>query len=289
MLGWSSSTFEIYENTFKNFGGSVNMAPELLKHFMRCNFSTFEFWHYSLNGIVKAAYFTANKSSVGLNIWNDYPVSYDEIIFPIEQNVKVFLPTKTSRLSNCLRNNVINSLFYRRKRKVCLIKNTFSGKTIKKRNRELNNLLESGGVFYCLKDITPKEIAQLYVHLFNKRFYGSIKCYNEDKIVNLLTNIPNMISGHVLFYKNNPCAIDLALKAESDKNIYVDIPNGGYDPFFSDLSPGSMLMWKNIIEFQKMSQMNNKEMIISIGCNDKRWEYKSLWAFEHNIGKVIAI
>ena len=263
------------------------MAPELLKYFMRVNFSTFEFWHYSLNGIVKAAYFTSNKSTIGLNIWNDYPISYDEIVFPIDRDIKVLLPERTSQLSNCLRNNIINSLFYKRKRKVCLIKKEFSGKTVKKRNCELNNLLESGGEFYCLKDIPPKEIAQLYVYLFNKRFNGSIKCYNKGEIVNLLSNIPNMISGHVLFYKNNPCAIDLALKSESDKNIYIDIPNGGYDPLFADLSPGSMLMWKNIVEFQKMSQKHNKEMIISIGCNDKRWGYKSLWALEHNIGKVM--
>nr|WP_267285217.1 hypothetical protein [Raoultella planticola] len=61
-----------------------------------------------------------------------------------------------------------SAFFYRTKRSICRVKTSFSGKTIKKRNGELGSLWAWGGM-YRLSDMSPKDIASLYVRLFKLR------------------------------------------------------------------------------------------------------------------------
>jgi len=94
-----------------------------------------------------------------------------------------------------------------------------------------------------------------------------------------------MIFGHVLFIDDKPCAIDLILYGESDNAVYFDVPNGGVDTRFSNLSPGSVIMWKNIQSAREFCYQKNKPMRFSIGALDERWTYKLRWADAHFTGK----
>lgn len=146
-----------------------------------------------------------------------------------------------------------------------------------------------GGVCYRLSDMSPKEIARLYVRLFKLRFAESVRCYEEGKIEEFLSDVPHLIFGNVLFYSNTPCAIDLVLSADSDSMIYFDVPNGAFDTKYSEFSPGSILMWANILDARNMCAIQKKEMIFSIGLYDKECEYKLRWADKERTGKVIAL
>ncbi|WP_417648763.1 GNAT family N-acetyltransferase, partial [Enterobacter hormaechei] len=160
---------------------------------------------------------------------------------------------KTNRLSSDNRANIINSAFiYRTKRQVCRVKDSFSAKTTKKRNSELRKFLSQGGESYRLADISAGEIAQLYVHLFKLRFADRVRCYDRQKIFELLSSVRHMIFGNVMFFAGVPCAIDLVLAASSENMIYFDVPNGGVDPQFSQYSPGSLLMWSNISDARRI-------------------------------------
>ncbi|EOL8942424.1 Mig-14 family protein [Cronobacter dublinensis] len=292
LAGWEPSDFHIYKETYRQYGGSVNTHPDAVEFFMQHKDMRFTFWHFfnvALNKIT-AAYFTVNDQDFDLNVWREYPLSYDEVMMPIAENARVLLPIKTNRLSLRHRNSVLNSSFlFRTKRKVCLVKDQFSTKTIKKRNSELRKFLASGGESHQLSALEVGDIADFYIYLFNKRFSDTVRCYGKLNLIEMLTPLKHMIAGSLFFYKGAPCAIDMVLKAESDNLIYFDVPNGGLDPVFNPLSPGSLLMWNNINEARSLCHSGNKAMIFCIGLYDKNWDYKLRWANAQRTGKTLVI
>ncbi|HBQ1261844.1 TPA: Mig-14 family protein [Klebsiella pneumoniae] len=286
--GWKPCSYDVYAETYQRFGGSVNMHPDIVEFFMRKGQRGFSFWQYCKNGDVVAAYFIVDNKEVGLNVWREFPVSFDEVMLPVSADQKIWLPDKTNRLSSRHRDTILNSaFFYRTKRSICQVKTSFSGKTIKKRNGELRKFMGMGGECYRLSDMSPKDIASLYVRLFKLRFGDSVRCYEEEKIEELISAVPHLIFGNVLFYADTPCAIDLVLSANSDNMVYFDVPNGGVDPKYSAFSPGSMLMWANISDARDLCTTQDKEMVFSIGLYEKDWEYKLRWADTAKTGKVI--
>lgn len=288
LMGWECSDIDTYAEVFREYGGCVNTSPDVVKFFMRHSKLKFRFWHYRHEHGIMAAYFLVEDKGLGLNVWRDYPISFDEIIIPISPQQKLWLPDRTNRLSSTLKSNIINASFaFREKRKICLIKEEFSTKTIKKRNGEMNKFLRSGGQIFPLSELSPREIAELYVRLFKLRFTNTVSCYDVDKMTTLLSEINHMVHGNLLFFNGLPCSIDLMLVAESKKNLYFDVPNGGLDPQFSYLSPGSMVMWANICDARRLSQQKGKKMTFSIGSYEKNWDYKLRWANAIPTGKVL--
>ncbi|WP_318371628.1 GNAT family N-acetyltransferase [Enterobacter sp.] len=289
LLGWKKSDFTIYEEVFHKYGGSVNAHPDVVRFFLKNKTLTFRFWHCVRHGEVIAAYFDTNGKHVGLNVWRDYPISYDEIVLPVASEEKIFLPHKSNRISSHQRGNIKNSFFlFRTKRQVCLAKQSHSVKTTKKRNSEMRRFLSSGGESVKLAEMTACEIAKLYVYLFKLRFGDRVKCYSANNIEELLSEIPHMVFGNALFYKGSPCAMDLVLFGGNDKFLYFDVPNGGLDPAIEEFSPGSLLMWQNISDARAICEAGNQKMLFSIGLYKSDWNYKLLWADALPTGKSLA-
>lgn len=288
LMGWEHSDFDTYKEVFQEYGGSINTNPDVVEFFMRHSTLKFRFWHYRQDHCITAAFFLVDDKTLGLNVWRDYPISFDEIIIPVAPQQKVWLPNRTNRLSSALKRNVVNASFlFREKRKICLVKENFSAKTIKKRKGELKKFLSTGGQIYRLADLSPREIAELYVRLFKLRFTDTVSCYDVDKMTTLLSEINHMVYGNVLFFNGLPCSIDLMLAASSKQSLYFDVPNGGLDPQFSHLSPGSMVMWANICDARRLSQQQEKKMTFSIGSYEKNWDYKLRWANTIRTGNVL--
>ena len=288
LCGWVTSDFDIYQETYLKYGGSVNMHPDVVRFFMDEKILTFDFWHTENNGNITAAYFVTNKKHPGLNVWQDYPISYDEIILPAAHDHNVILPTKTNRLSSVVRGCVRNSIpAFGRAPEVYRIKEKFSTKTTRKRNGELKRFISAGGEIRPLAEMSAGVIADLYVALFRSRFVDSVRCYDRFRIEALLSALPQMVSGNALFYHGEPCALDLMLCADSRSFLYVDVPNGGFDPKLSSFSPGSLVMWTNILSAQERCRRDNKTLYFSIGRNGKGWGYKQQWADLFPVRKVL--
>ncbi|UJD94203.1 GNAT family N-acetyltransferase [Lelliottia amnigena] len=288
--GWTPCSFDDYAETYQKFGGSINMHPDIVEFLMRKGQKGFSFWQQRNKDGVCGAYFVTENNEIGLNVWREYPVSFDEVMLPVSAEQKIWLPDRTNRLSSRHRDNIRNSsFFYRAKRSICHVKDAFSAKTMKKRNGELRKFIGLGGHCYRLSDMSPKEIARLYVLLFKLRFADSVRCYEESKIEELFSALPHLIFGNVLFFDDTPCAIDLVLRASSNSIEYFDVPNGGVDPKFSEYSPGSILMWANIKDARDLCTLQQKEMVFSIGMYEKNWDYKLRWADTAKTGKVITL
>lgn len=290
LCGWVPSDLSVYEAAWRRYGGSVNMHPDVVRFFMHEQKMKVDFWHREKEGDITGAYFETDKNQVGLNVWRDYPVSFDEVMLPVSPAQRFILPSGARRLSCAHRGSILNVLWPRQGRRgVCRIKATFSAKTTRKRNGELGRFLAAGGEILPLAGMPAGEIAGLYVSLFKARFGGTVRCYDPARIEALFGALPQLVAGNVLLFRGAPCAIDLVLWADSDRFMYVDVPNGGFDPALSAYSPGSLLMWVNIRDAREESARANKPLYFSIGLNEAGWGYKQRWAEVYPTGRALMI
>lgn len=288
LYGWKKSDASIYEYCYHRFGGSVNMHPDIIRFFSSRSDQSVAYFHKKKNGEYTAAYALFGQHKVGVDQWKDFPLSYDEVMIPVAKNATMMFPEKTNKISHYNRQNFRNTNFtIARKTKVCFAKNGCSSKTEKKRRNEYNRFLRAGGRCCNMNQFSPEDLADYYIFLFKSRFAERIKCYSRENLITLIRALNPMIFGHILFIGNEPCAMDLLFKAESEDIIYFDVPNGGVNMKYTDLSPGSVLMWKNIDSAREYCAQVGKEMRFSMGLVCKDWAYKLRWADAFSTGKVI--
>jgi len=286
LFGWKESSAETYRHCYMRYGGSINMHPDVIDFIASRENLKVNYFHFTAHGEVIAAWPLINGCDPGIRLWNKYPVSYDEIVFPIHPEHKVFFPEKSNRLSPTLKDNLY-AINYRlaRKNKVCLIKQTFSAKFEKNRRNEFNRFIKAGGQCLDQSHFSASELADIYITLFNARFAGKVRCYDRQTMIALIHHLRHLVFGNVLLIDNSPCAFDLVLMAESAGRLYFDVPNGGVDTRYAHLSPGSLVMWKNVQQAKLYAEETAKPMTFSIGALTEEWNYKLRWANAFTTGK----
>ncbi|OTA19194.1 hypothetical protein Xbed_02591 [Xenorhabdus beddingii] len=147
LSGWKTCDFEQYKEAYALFGGCVSTHPNILSFLDRHLGGRFCFYIKKTKTGIKGACFAFNNKKLIENMQNRYSFSYDEIVFPIATDAKLFLPVKSKRLSPIHKDNFINASYNTRlnKRKICLIKDSFSYKTRRNRSNEINKFKRAGG------------------------------------------------------------------------------------------------------------------------------------------------
>jgi hypothetical protein len=77
-----------------------------------------------------------------------------------------------------------------------------------------------------------------------------------------------MLGGYVLLFGDRPAAIDICYKHETPRWIFVNAVQGGYDPEFSDYSPGSILFFHNLEHFEEEALASNKTLRYCLGWSE---------------------
>ena len=286
IYGWDNSDAETYRECYSQFGGSINVHPDVLEYIGTRTGLDIKYFHREKNGLVVGGYPVVAGKHVGVKLWNKYPISYDDVLFPLSAECRAFFPERCNRISPSLTKNLLNINYsIARKGTVCLVKDCFSAKTEKNRRNEYRKFVSAGGTCIDQKKFSAAELADLYVKLFDARFAGKVRCHDKEILIDIFTYLRHLIFGNVLFINDKPCAIDLVFFAESEKIIYFDVPNGGIDPEYSHLSPGSLVMWKNINSARDFCEEKGKRMIFSIGAYEEKWAYKLRWANLNKTGK----
>lgn len=286
LYGWVRTDADEYRQCYQKFGGSINVHPDVIEFIQSRTSVNVEYYSKIKDGAVIGAFPLVDNKTVGVRVWDRYPVSYDEVLLPVNPLYRVNLPERSNRVSP-LQRDVFRHVNYRfaRKNKICIVREKFSSKSEKNRRNEYSRFLRADGKCVDHACFSDDELAGIYVSLFKARFGDTVKCYALPHMIDIIRNLRHMIFGHVLFIRDEPCAVDLILYGESEQSIYFDVPNGGVDVRFSSLSPGSVLMWKNIHSARELSAKNNKPMRFSIGALDERWHYKLRWADACPTGK----
>lgn len=91
----------------------------------------------------------------------------------------------------------------------------------------IKKFLNSGGDVVDQALLTPNQLADIYLELFERRW--GVKPDNKQQMVDMITSLRDMIFGYVLFYNGQPCAFQFITRADSPKWICFDYVNGGYD------------------------------------------------------------
>ncbi|PLR35559.1 hypothetical protein CYR32_10215 [Chimaeribacter coloradensis] len=287
LYGWVGSDPQTYRTCFYNYGGSINVHPDVFEFITAQTGQKVSYYHQEKQGEVIAAYALIDNHTLGVKNWYDYPLSYDEVLLPIAPGCKVLFPENSNKLSCLNRDNIVNANFsLGRKKRVCIAKGDYSSKTEKNRRNEYNRFIRAGGHYYDLNQFSPEQLADYYIQLFESRFEGTVHCFSRSHLIDILTHLNGLIFGHILFVNEEPCAIDLIFMAETKDQVYFDIPNGGVNRKFSHLSPGSILMWMNINAARKYCEISGKTMRLCIGALDENWNYKLRWANAHATGRT---
>lgn len=96
---WQPSSFTLYREVFAQYGGSINMHPDIVDYFMKRHNWHFKFFHYEEDDKIKGAYFICNDQNIGILTRRTFPLSSDEILIPMAPDLRCFLPDRTNRLS----------------------------------------------------------------------------------------------------------------------------------------------------------------------------------------------
>ncbi|MBD2795677.1 GNAT family N-acetyltransferase [Xenorhabdus sp. 18] len=285
--GWKECNFEQYKEAYTLFGGCTSAHPNIISFLDRHLDGNFVFYIKKIRGAIKGAYFSFNNMRLIENMQSKYPFSCDEIIFPIARDIKVFFPVKSKRLSPIHKDNFINTSYnpLLNKRKICLIKDSFSYKTRRNRNNEINKFKRAGGEIRSSNEFNAQELVDIYIDLYQKRWNYSHTEEQKKHLLEIYIELREHIFGYVLLINGKPCAYDFVLWAESPNWISFDAINGGYDPEYAHLSVGSILMWVNIQRAKVLCQQGNKTMRYSLG--NPTFEYKNRWCEILPLGKVL--
>ncbi|SFU80219.1 GNAT family N-acetyltransferase [Xenorhabdus koppenhoeferi] len=285
--GWKECDFEQYKEAYTLLGGCTSTHPNIISFLDRHLDEKLFFYIKRTEATVKGAYFSFNNKKFVENMQTRYPFSYDEIIFPIARNAKLFLPVKSKRLSPIHKDNFINTSHHPRlnKRKICLIKDNFSYKTRRNRSNEINKFKRAGGEIRSSSEFSAQELVDIYIDLYQKRWNYNHSEAQKKHLLEIYTELREHIFGYVLLINSKPCAYDFVLWAESPKWISFDAINGGYDPEYAHLSVGSILMWVNIQQAKVLCQQGDKTMRYSLG--NPTLEYKNRWCETFPLGKVL--
>mgnify|MGYP003365528630 FL=1 len=288
VYGWRDSDAATYRQCYEQYGGSINMHPDVLDFVTEKTGQRIRYFQRQEQGEIVGGYAVLDDKHVGARVWKKYPISYDDVMLPLAEKCRAMFPERCNRISPALRNNLIN-INYRvaRKGTVCIVKDDFSAKTEKNRRNEFRKFVAAGGSCVDQIQFSAAELAEIYMHLFNARFAGEVRCHDKADLTAIIEELRHLVFGNILLINEKPCAMDLVFYAESANMVYFDVPNGGVDPAWSHLSPGSLLMWKNIQSAREYCARKQKKMIFSIGALEKKWAYKLRWANVHKTGKPL--
>lgn len=288
LLGWKPSNYEIYCQAYREFGGSVCSHPLVLKVLEDSAPNQIQFFHKEVNGKIVGAFFADKRGEI-IHPYKKIPVIFENIILPISPTLGgCYLPAKSKELSIRHQKQFLNYTYgMLNRRSICLVKDSFSKKTNKKRQSEMNKFLNSGGEVVPISAFSSEQLSEIYIKLFNIRWGGTYHCSSIEKLAKFIASIRPLLFGNVLIYKGEPCAYDLIYQAECDNWIYFDDHNGGVNTDIKDFSVGTLLLFANINEARGLCQQKNKEFIFSLGRANDKWAYKKLWANEIKLGKII--
>lgn len=295
-LGWKPITPENYSDTWQRYGGSVITHPEVLAFIQqRVDCHHRYLGRFSASGRLEAAiatwgpYLAGDKTALGrLGVEQQFDLGSPELILPLGPAFRGLVPFRGKYVSALHSGAVRNITARNNRRSICLAKGLgsvgMSSRHKSRRRSQLNHLLREGGALHPVEQISVGELTKIYAELFAKRWHRPLPCL--PRLHEMLSALRTHLTGHVLTINDQPAAFQLLLAASSARSYSVEYINGGVDPRFYELSPGTVLTWANIEQSWNLAQQHGLECRYSFGRNSA--EYKAQWANESPLMRMIS-
>ncbi|MEZ2745199.1 GNAT family N-acetyltransferase [Halopseudomonas bauzanensis] len=139
--------------------------------------------------------------------------------------------------------------------------------------RELRLLEERGGVIAPVSQLSAVEQAEIYTALFEKRWGFSVP--GKAYLAEVFSLLREFMTGSFICIDGTPAAFQVLYRVESPEWVSVEYINGGVDPAFNELSPGSVLSFVNTRAEWNHARNLDKTLRYSFGRADR--QYKDRW------------
>ena len=149
----------------------------------------------------------------------------------------------------------------------------YNKKFLYNQRRELRLFEQAGGRVQPICDLSSEQISATYSDLFEKRWGFPVPA--KSRLAEVVEIMRPYLAGSVLSVDGRPAAIQILYQVESPSWISVEYINGGVDPAFQSLSPGSVLTYLNTQAAWAHARQLGKPLRYSFGRADR--DYKLRW------------
>lgn len=278
--GWHPISAEEYRAAWQRWGGSVATHPDVVERLSDLAGIAVRYLGCSLDGELKAAVATWGRHlALAKAVLNQqkkrgvFDLGNAEIIVPQAADATVSLRHKGRYISELHAKRI--STLKEQKEGLALAREPeqYSRKFRYNQRRELRLLEEQGGAVVPVSDLSAAERAHMYTQLFEKRWDFAVpgKNYLED-VFKLLNEF---MVGSFITIDEVPAAFQVLYRVEAPEWVSVEYINGGVDPEYNAMSPGSVLSYVNTQAEWQHARALDKPLRYSFGRADR--EYKDRW------------
>jgi len=289
MKGWLAVDQAAYAQAYEQFGGSVLSHPDVLKAIEAMVDLPIQYYAFEQVGELQAVipvwkkYIAGSKLSLKkLSRKGLVDFGNAEYILPIASKARIELPVQGDNLSRLHATNISNLVPANTAISLSKSSLEFSKKFRYNRKRELRLLEEQGGEIKSIDGLSNEELVDIYTRLFELRWGFKPTAY--QCLVRLLDLLRPLLFGSYIEMDGQAIACQLIYKAECPSHISMEYINGGVDPAFRSLSPGSVLTYVNTRQAWALSESSGKALRYSFGRADN--EYKDRWCSQSAIYSV---
>ena len=278
--GWSPISANEYRSAWQEFGGSVITHPDFVERLSDLTGIPVIYLGWQVEGQLKAAVATWGRelalSKAGLKKHGKrrlFDLGNAEVILPQANGTEIALRHRTEFVS-ALHEGRISTL-KAQKQELALAREPeeYSKKFRYNQRREQRLLEEQGGELLPFTELSSSQQAQIYSDLFEQRW--GFATPGKEHLAEVLELLRPYLVGSYICINGQPAAAQILYRVESPEWISVEYINGGVDPQFNELSPGSVLTWVNTQAEWEHARAQGKALRYSFGRADR--EYKDRW------------
>lgn len=287
--GWEPLSAADYAHAWQQWGGSVATHPEVVARLAAFAELPVRYLGYSINGQQVAAVPTWGRHLAlskevlrSLGKRDLFDLGNAEVVLPIAPSVQVpmrhkarFIAQIQAQQINKIRPQVPGLALAR-------VPEQYSKKFRYNQKREQRLLEEAGSVVVPMHSLSSAEQADIYCRLFTLRWQFAPKgAAHMTKVFSLLRDF---MTGSVLYLEQKPIAIQILYRVEAPQWVSIEYINGGVDPAYNSLSPGSVLTFINTQQAWDQARALHKPLRYSFGRADR--DYKDRWCHSTPVYQV---
>jgi len=281
---WAPISAECYQETFNRYGGSLAVHPNVVHLVEGLGRRPARYMGVEKDGTIVAAvplwgeHILATRPALDhYGQGSMFDIGNHEIVLPMSYNA-ISVPFTANNLSP-LHEGVIANLVPQGQ--MILAKGFRTGAIRRSPKSQFNlrylwrRLQDAGAQCHPVNAMTADALASLYISLFRKRWQCSP--LGTENLPDALRALNGLLCGFVLSFGEGPIAVQLLFKVETPHWVLVDFVNQGVDPAFFSYSPGSVLLYLNLLQLEDEAISVGKELRFSFGYNDA--PYKEQWGY----------
>jgi hypothetical protein len=284
--GWEEISPEDYAELWQRYGGSVATHPAFIERLSELAKIPVRYLGWRRDGIPVAAipvwgrYLALSMMALkAMGKKRFFDIGSAEIIYPVSAGAQEIPLRHVGRYISAQHEAHFTGL-KRQKETLAFLQEpgAFSAKFRKNQRRNLRQFEEAGGFSRPVSDFSPKELADIYLDLFLRRW--GFPAAGAERMAEVFTLLRDWMRGAVIFLNDTPVAMQVLYQVESSQWVSVEYINGGADPQARDFSPGNVVTYLNTDAAREEAQALGKALRYSFGSylpNRADCAYKSHW------------